>query len=195
DGPFTIRFGIAPQDEDGVILSAYDMDSDPPSPAPDHARIGETSIRFGRLKLSNAFGSERLDLPVPVEAQYWNGLAFITNTADDCTPLSTDHVAVAGAVLPGQLAGLGTLHQGKTSLLLQQPLTAGGSADLAIRLAGGAAADRSCPSSLGSAGDGAALEYLRGRWCGADHDRDPRARVGFGIYKSPGETIYMREMY
>jgi MSHA biogenesis protein MshQ len=42
---------------------------------------------YGRLKLSNANGSELLNLPIPVQTQYWNGTTFITNSADNCTTL------------------------------------------------------------------------------------------------------------
>jgi MSHA biogenesis protein MshQ len=170
DGPFTPKFGIAPQDSDGITLlpTAYDLDIDLPSPATDHAQIGQTSIRFGRLKLSNAFGSEKLDLPVPLEAQYWNGAAFITNTDDSCSPVAKANVVIGNYAIPpkGSLnstnMGLGqvsikslalpvtspvTLGGGKATLTLSKPLVSG-SADLAIKLGtAGISSDESCSSA------------------------------------------------
>jgi MSHA biogenesis protein MshQ len=51
------------------------------------------SIRFGRLRLQNVFGSERLPLAIPVQAQHYvtnaAGTSYFTDNADDhCTPLS-----------------------------------------------------------------------------------------------------------
>lgn len=205
DGPFTPQFGIAPQDSDGITLlpAAFDLDIDAPSPATDHAQIATTSVRFGRLKLGNAFGSEKLALPIPLEAQYWNGVAFITNIDDSCTPLANANV-VLGNYLGGlsasnmgsnHLAGLGTLAAGKGNLKLTMPSpSAVGSVDLAIKLGSGVSADQSCPASMGSV-TGAGLEYLQSQWCGSNFAQDPRARIRFGTYKNATEMIYMREMY
>ena len=52
-------------------------------------------IRFGRLVLSNAHGSEVLNLPVPAETQFWNGTGFIRNTADFCTQLAAVNVGLS----------------------------------------------------------------------------------------------------
>ncbi|HTN67698.1 MAG TPA: DUF6701 domain-containing protein [Burkholderiaceae bacterium] len=206
DGPFAPKFGIAPVDGDGVTLlaSAYDLDIDPPA-GNDHKQIGQSAIRFGRLKLSNAFGSEKLDLPVPLEAQYWNGVAFVTNVDDSCSPLAKANVVIgnyAGNLNStnlgqNQLAGVGTLVAGKGSLKLSKP-GAAGSADLAIKLAGtSAGGDQSCPSKVANPTQptGAGLAYLQSRWCGADFTRDPRAHVHFGVYKNANQMIYLREMY
>lgn len=52
------------------------------------ASIGaQTRIRYGRLWLSNAFGSELLPLRVPVLAQYWNK-GWQLNRLDNCTALT-----------------------------------------------------------------------------------------------------------
>jgi len=45
-------------------------------------------LRFGRLRLSNAVGSELLQLPMPLSAQYWNGQGFVVNSSDNCTQLN-----------------------------------------------------------------------------------------------------------
>jgi MSHA biogenesis protein MshQ len=160
-------------------------------------------VRFGRLKLGNAFGSEKLDLPVPLEAQYWNGIAFVPATEDSCTPLAKVN-AVLGNYMQGlnssnlgnsHVQGLGVLASGKGQLVLSKPdLGATGGADLAIKLGSGTSADQSCPSPLATAA-GAGLAYLQSQWCGTDFAHDPRARIRFGVYKNANQMIYLREMY
>ncbi|MGB6055921.1 MAG: DUF6701 domain-containing protein [Burkholderiaceae bacterium] len=208
DGPYAAKFGIAPVDGDGIALlaTAYDLDIDAPA-GNDHKQIGQSTIRFGRLKLSNAFGHDQLDLPIPLEAQFWNGVAFITNTDDSCSPLTNANL-VLGSYVGGlnaanmgasHLSGAGTLNAGRGALKLAKPSPAAtGSVDLAIKLAGTAAGDdQSCPSKVVNPVQptGAGLAYLQSQWCGSNFARDPRARVRFGAYKNPTEMIYLRENY
>ncbi|MGB7479202.1 MAG: DUF6701 domain-containing protein [Burkholderiaceae bacterium] len=208
DGPYAAKFGIAPVDGDGIALlpTAYDLDIDTPT-GNDHKQIGQSAIRFGRLKLSNAFGHDQLDLPIPLEAQFWNGVAFITNTDDSCSPLTNANL-VLGSYVGGlnatnmgasHLSGVGTLNGGRGALKMSKPSPAAtGSVDLAIKLAGTTAGDdQSCPSKVVNPVQptGAGLAYLQSQWCGSNFARDPRARVRFGAYKNPTEMIYLRENY
>ncbi len=164
-----------------------------------------SEMRFGRLKLSNALGSELLNLPIPLQAQYWSGTAFVTNTQDNCTVLSASNVALGNYRKNLSATSMGTSHiipgaallNGKGSLSLSKPApAAGGSVDIALNL-GTASPDQSCLSWSPStpASTGASMAYLRGKWCGANQDRDPGARATFGVYKNANEFIYMREMY
>ncbi|MBL4705967.1 MAG: hypothetical protein JKY54_15690 [Flavobacteriales bacterium] len=45
-------------------------------------------IRFGRLTINNAHGSELLPLPVTIQAEFFNGANWQQNTADQCTVLN-----------------------------------------------------------------------------------------------------------
>ncbi len=47
--------------------------------------MGGAHMRYGKIVLSNAAGSERAPLKIPITVQYWNGGGFITNTLDDCS--------------------------------------------------------------------------------------------------------------
>ena len=51
---------------------------------------GITEIRSGRVSLLNAFGSELLDLPMAMRAEYWQDVSngWQTNIADNCTDAS-----------------------------------------------------------------------------------------------------------
>ena len=41
-------------------------------------------LRSGRLRLTNAFGSERSNLVMPVQLQYWAGQNWALNSLDSC---------------------------------------------------------------------------------------------------------------
>jgi len=49
---------------------------------------GTTSLRSGRLRISNAFGSENLSLMMPALLEYYSGGRWVTNSEDSCTLLS-----------------------------------------------------------------------------------------------------------
>ncbi len=71
-----------------------------------HAMIQGTELRWGRLIISNVFGSELLPLPVPITAQYFSGGLFQTNTLDNCTTYqaadaSLGEVSAADNLVPG----------------------------------------------------------------------------------------------
>lgn len=134
---------------------------------------GSAPIRSGRLKLSNASGSEALALPVPLLAQYHNGTTFVTNTADSCTTLTTPTTANAGLVttLTTTATVLSPLVSGDGKLKLSKP-GAVGYVDITI----------------------AAPAWLQYNWKGTGIS-NPTARATFGIYKNANEFIYMREMY
>lgn len=161
------------------------------------------AFRYGRLRLSNAFGSELLDLPIPAEAQYWNGTVFITNTADNCTVITATNIAM-GNYLPNlsacetAIAISGRLSAGKSNLKLVKPgVGNNGSADLTVNL-GASASGQTCVVPLPAAQQAAVaanLSYLQGKWTGTSYNQNPHARATFGVYKNANEFIYMREMY
>jgi hypothetical protein len=147
---------------------------------------GGKTMRFGRLKLSNAHGSELLNLPIPIGTEYWNGTAFVPNVQDNCTLISSAANVTfgnyQGGINAGNMASPGNVNlggafvSGKGSLTLTKPTprpTTKGSVDITIDLA---------------------VEnktYLR---TGPTFSSNPTARATFGIYKR-GPIIYLREMY
>jgi MSHA biogenesis protein MshQ len=160
-------------------------------------------IRFGRLILSNAHGSELLDLPVPIETQYWNGSGFARNTADFCTQLAAANVALSGwkrdlnaCETSVELSGRFSAGQGK--LRLTKPAIANvgntGSVNLTLQL-GATASDSTCVAGVPAAAVAASQIWLQGRWTGGDYDQNPAARASFGLYRGSKSLIYLREMY
>ena len=77
----------SPISETAVIVSAAPTDGETAAGA-GAAVAAATSMRYGRLKMQNVYGSELMALPVPLEAQYWTGSFYVTNVADNCTTVS-----------------------------------------------------------------------------------------------------------
>lgn len=215
DGPYAgLQIGIAPGDADGVQMDALDLDVDGNS-TPEHRDLGVTTeIRFGRLRLQNVLGSERIALDVPVRVQYWAGTGFATNTLDSCTTLGRDNIALtfaAGSNLAScetaitsatiaitagvgalRFAAPGVANNGNLMLEPQLDTTATGTYCPSV----GAAPIAAVPAIRG---------YLLGRWndaADADtdaataYDDDPAARAAFGVYGAqPKGFIFFRENY
>ena len=156
-------------------------------------------FRYGRLRLSNAYGSDKLDLAVPFETQYWNGSAFVKNIQDSCTVLAPGNIALGNkqgglAAYAGPVAVSATTGGAGTITLTKPAAATSGSVDL-VAVLGSTGVPGNCPALAG--GVSAALPYLSGKWCGAAHDRDPTARATFGVFGSSLKkgTIYLRESY
>ena len=188
NGPFeSFNLGIAPTDSDGIILSSYDLDTSSPSDSNDRELLASTKIRFGRLNIENAYGSELLALSVPLYTEYYNGTSFIKNTADACTTATVSQLNFNGGSNPITV-GSGT----STASITNSPLVLG--------LAG---LSLSAPGS-GNTGDVditstsfiSSFPWLAYDWNGdGTHDNAPSARATFGIYKGNSNQIYFREVY
>lgn len=189
-----------------VTIRATDADAVSSSSGSD----GSLSLRSGRIKISNAFGSEKTSLSVPVQTQYWNGKAWVINGQDSCTSIPaasvvrSNYVDNKGASTAGwsTTPSAVTIVGGNGTLSLSAP-TDGvtGSVDFAFNL-GATATDQSCLSSH-PASTGAAMTWLRaqngtsGSCAGVvTYDRDPSARATFGVYQPESrKAVYQRELY
>jgi MSHA biogenesis protein MshQ len=158
--------------------------------------------RFGVLRLIPAYGSELVDLPAQVEAQYWDGTRMATNSADQCTALPAQVAAMSNFV--GRLSACetaiatapATLVSGRTFLRLLKPGAGNaGSVDLALQL--DPVASGSTCTAVGGATTAAVtanMPWLLGRWNGAAaYDQNPTTRATFSSYRSP--YIYWRENF
>jgi MSHA biogenesis protein MshQ len=149
-------------------------------------------FRYGRLKLSNAHGSELLKLPIPIQTQYWNGTSFATNTADNCTTLVTNNIKLTTPPAGVSATVGGAFSSGAGSLILSPPTTAAKVAvDLCVDLGTDPVGGTVCTATTS-----ASLPYLQGLWTpGTSYNNDPGARATFGVYKGAKEFIYLRENY
>ena len=193
DGPFSYAiFGIAPVDSDGVAFATYDLKV--AGSSNDHLTLGIVPLRFGRLQMQNAYGSELLALPIAMQAQYWAGAYYTTNTDDSCTAIPVSSITMGNylkqlSACKTQLSPTSsvTMSAGKlsaTALVLTKPgANNSGSVDLAMNLG----ATPSGSVCLGTTASSATAANML--WFGTN----PTARAVFGVIKSP--IIYARENY
>lgn len=161
---------------------------------------GSTVMRSGRLRLGNAYGTERLDLAIPVQAQYSNGTVFVQNSDDSCTMLAASNIAPAGYHGGLNAGNMGASHlsvtpmvAGAARILVGKPdPVARGSVDLVLNL-GSVGSPANCSSLSTTGSTSLAQPFLSGKWCDNNYDRDPVAHATFGVYKTP--VIYRRESY
>lgn len=233
DGPYqALRVGAKPLDSDGVTLPprnstdtthCVDLDvttgtenasCDPGTTEANLRRkLFQTDVRFGRLSVANASGSERQSLPVPITAWYYKGsTGWVVNTDDSLTglptaftahPGNTTDSACYGAACTGNAGGgvnsMVLTKVGDTSIVqAAKPISAapvaGKPGQWNITL------DK--PSTQGvldfvlvvppwlktNVGEGGA---------GSDYDRNPKGRITFGVPATGNKTkfIYIRENY
>jgi len=215
-GPYdTLFIGAGVTDADGAALTGLDFKLGDPTctVACTHKKLSAsaTKVRFGRLRLLGAVGSESLNLPIPMRTEYWTGTGFQTNTLDNCTALAptppkkfvlfghqggitTGNMVTPTAGTDGNVDTSGTFVNGVGSLKLLTPspaATTPGSVRVCLDLDVGAAGDTSC-----QAVSPANLTHLQGKWSGSNYDKDPSARAAFGLYGSqPRQFIFFRESY
>ncbi|MCK9396103.1 MAG: hypothetical protein M0Q44_10990 [Methylobacter sp.] len=181
--PTTVNVTALPVDSDGVTMTtAATLDT-------------ATPLRYGRLALQNANGSELLDLPMSFTAENWNGASWVTNTDDQCTTgITLSETAVTGPIstlcaydtgTPGS-SGLGCSVPGSSTNKFSQP-PAAGEFNLNFQAPG--------------AGNTGVMDitatvpaYLTFNWKGAGNT-NPTASATLGVYKGNSKFIYIRELY
>jgi hypothetical protein len=178
--------------ETSVVVQAAPIDLDGVTMASTAVAAAGTPLRYGRLLLQNAHGSELLDLPVSLTTQYWNGNAFVLNTNDSCSSISAP-TSVAGLTFYPEVAATA---QGNHLSAAETTATV---SVTGILLAGDAQLKLSAP---GPGNNGyldlsiQAPNWLKFDWNAATAgNEDPSARATFGIYKGNDSQIYLREVY
>ena len=162
---------------------------------------GGPQMRFGRLRIFNAIGSERVDLPVPLRAEYFVDAVtgFSLNTDDLCSTdvsltfstytenLTAGDTCVLDAGFPGN-SGVGCVAAAPPSLQFAEPPVDG---DFRLRLA-----------APGEGNGGSVVietdvpAWLRFDWDSAvPGEENPSGIATFGLYDGEGSHIYMRELY
>lgn len=213
DGPYDLLdIGIVVSDENNtVLLQNLDMNaSDTACTASNTStcnakKIGTTSVRYGRVALTNAFGSEVLPLPIPLRLEYWAGanLGWQRNNNDICTSFTANQFAFsfpAGtAAKPNNLAACETTISlagtppNQTVRLSAPGVGNTGWADLTLNLAATASGNACIASAPGTAAT-ANQPALQFNWLGTGN-QNPRARATFGVYKNADQFIYSRELH
>jgi len=181
DGPFNaLQWGIRVTDTlDNRQLSVLNMHAGSAGVCPasdcDAAKLGTLQqFYYGRLVLMHAYGSASQPLPLSLQAELWDGVRFVRQSADQCS--------VANPVLL-TVSGSPTL------------LPAGTAANLTHGVSPSGALLLSAPGQDGSW----QLQYqaplwLRYNWDPAQNgDELPSATAIFGRYRGNDRLIYWRE--
>ncbi len=213
DGAFgATKIGIAPADSDSVTLQSSDFDIDVDGAGGnDHARVGgaDTLWRFGRLFVPSTFGTQNLDLNVPIEVQFWTGAQWQRNVLDSCTSIATSNLALGNYSASG--TPLTSINLPQANATVSTAITSGlgqikvikpsgaatGAVGLAIKLGTGTSAPTVCGawnSSTNPNPVGAGVAYLQVQGtCSANYDKDPVGTINFGVTRN--RFIYNRENY
>ncbi|MBU0622817.1 MAG: DUF11 domain-containing protein [Gammaproteobacteria bacterium] len=131
---------------------------------------GGVQIVSGRLKVSNAYGSERLPLGVTATVQYWDGNNWLVSTTDNVTSFNTA-TNLTKAIISGTLAAAN--------------INAVGGGDVTVA-SGLRSFTLAAPGVTGSADIGLdAPTYLQ--------TGSVLGRVTFGVYSNRNNYIYRRE--
>jgi MSHA biogenesis protein MshQ len=142
-------------------------------------------FRYGRLRLANGNGSELIALPVPLQADYWNGTAWVPNSRDFCTTVTPAHLVLSNYQR--------NLNAGETTPAFSGPLVAGRRS--IVFSAPGAGNAGSVDVMLNLSPAGANLPWLQGAWTTTTYDQNPSARVTFGTLAAPSQLIFRRERF
>ena len=160
-----------------------------------------SAIRYGRVRIATAVGSELVDLPVAMKAEYYGGAGsgFVTNTDDACTSgvslslsgytknLSPGETCVRDSASPGA-SGAGCAAAAPAPQRFKLPPSAG---DFNLVLAA---------PGVGNSGSvtisGSVPVWLKFDWNAlTPGDEDPSGQATFGVFGGQSRQIYTRENY
>lgn len=170
-------FGTVPAIPTNIYLRADDATANATvsslRTAPATSVEGGVAVVSGRIKVSNAYGSEKLKLTVQAAAQYYNGTSWVTSLTDNVSSvtLAANYNVVKNGVTTGTTTpaptGAVTLTGGIISIVLGVP-TGGATGNASIN-----STNTTTPSYLPLTS----------------------GQATFGVYQGRREFIYMRENY
>lgn len=192
----------------GVFVRAADLEAvSSLRTVPASSLEGNTTVRSGRIRLSNAYGSELLStgLPLPTVVEFFDvGPAGWRAGPDQCTNLTAANFAFTAAA-PACSAAIGSCTTALTAarvgtgpftwdVKLSKPNPALATSMCVTLNLDGLAVGKQCTATgtPGPAATSAYAPWLRYGWTGST-ETDPSAAVNFGTFKSP--LIYRRENY
>lgn len=201
DGPFdSLQLGVQVTDPDGAELQNMDMKADDAvdcvAATSCNARsLASTQMRYGRIEVVNAHGSELLPLTQSLTTAYYDGSGFVLNSLDSCTSLTVANIILSNDIETDQRDGTIQVGTGTVTVSIQNSPAAGGRLDV----------DLTAPGSPGyvdiqpdlSTATGADLPWLLFDWDGdaGTADEAPVGRATFGIFGGNPQQIYMQELY
>jgi len=135
---------------------------------------GQTLIENGRTRISSAFGSALIPLPVTALLEYWNGTAWVPNLTDQTTSFNS-------AISPGGNIVAGNYQNNLTSVSVTGSV-------LSLMFVNGITSFTL--AAPGSAHNGSVDLYINS----PSYLGEVTGRATFGVYKG-GPVIYIRENF
>ncbi len=170
---------VTPATPIDIFIRALDTDNVTSLQAVSSSSVeGGIKIVSGRVYISNAYGSELLDLPMTATVQYYNGINWLASSTDNVTNLTlslSNYLNLSGGAWTTTPVPAGDqVSAGVFSFNLSKPTGGGtGSVDVGI----------SVP------------DYLLTGSNVAHVSPSNTARATFGIYKGNSHFIYFRELF
>ncbi len=213
DGPFgSVKIGVKMVDNfDSRNVQSLDMNAATANACGagcDAKQIGSTlDMRYGRLRLDDAFGPETVALPVNFYTEFWTGNHFTLNVNDFCTLVPRAAVSykwgvnyASGGPLTNATNMTVPLSTGSTQGIYSNidPSTTG---DIHFST-GNAGQQFARPSSAGTGEFIVAIDLTNLSWLQFDWDQGktvgpdaklPNATFTFGSYRGNDRVIYWRE--
>lgn len=204
DGPYSgVKLGIGVQDcLDKRQLSDANLTVDTTggcgAPENNAYELAQFEVRYGRLRLDDAFGPETANLPVNFSTEYWLGNRFIDNQDDSCTKILRSAITYpAGNIsVPANLTvalnGGATVGNYDSSTATEINFTSGNANHFFSAPGVGVTGSFDVKVDLTS------YPWLRFDW---NQDGDysdttiPDAEFGFGSYRGHDRIIYWRERF
>ncbi|WP_372739709.1 DUF6701 domain-containing protein, partial [Neptunomonas sp.] len=150
------------------------------------SNIPAKELRFGRLRLADAYGPETEPLSLPWVTEYYDGSGYIVNSTDSCSAWLTSEVTYSdndGALIASGQTAAAYAHSG---------------ADFRVD-AGDAGVTMSAPGAANTGVVGVAVDLTRMPYFFFDWDGDgsfddaPSANIIFGQYRSNDRVIFQRQ--
>ncbi|MCK5914737.1 MAG: hypothetical protein KAG92_01255, partial [Deltaproteobacteria bacterium] len=161
------------------VVAIVDSDSVAATGLPSQFSPTGIEIRYGHMKLQNAYGPETLPLEIPVLTEYYTGSGFVINSLDNCSAYDSLNLTLNN--YQGNLTAGDTLASGNGTLL------SGIGHGLSLS-APGVDNDGHVRLLLDlSQATGADMEWLQ------PDGNNPTAKVTFGIFEGNKHLIYQRE--
>lgn len=164
------------------------------------------NLRYGRLKLDDAFGPQTNNLPVNFYTEVWTGTRFVKNISDSCTQISQSAINFPAGNIAATANRTVALTGGNTTVNYRAM-----NATDVVFTNGDAGQFFSAPTANASGQFNISVNltnypWLRFDWnkndavpticntgAGRDADCDIRARIGFGMFRGHDRIIYWRE--
>ncbi len=177
-----LRYDMALQAETVTLVEVTGSNDEVTTIAGAPVSLGSTEVRFGRLTLDNAYGSELIDLTMPMQAEYYNGANFIVNGDDTCS-----------TIVDSDLIIVQSLSGGSSTVSIVSTTASSGIFNINLSAPGaGNVGDIDITADLAASGE----DWLQFDWDGdGNDDNNPAAKATFGIYSGNSKQIYMRQIF